>query len=119
MLEVSVARAGERLQALGHRGSLVSPAGDQQDRVVTGDRADHVGVAGLVDGGGEVVGRTWWGAEDDEVDGSGGRDQQLLAGPSQPGRGRIADGADRGHLTALSRGGIHEGASAADLDGAE
>ena len=45
---------------------------DEQDRVVAGDGADHLGVAGLVDGRGEVVGGARRGAQHDEVDGGRG-----------------------------------------------
>ena len=86
-------------------------AGDDEDGVVAGDRAEDVGQLGLVEGGGEELRGARRGAQDDEVGAGLGADEQLAAQPGQPlGRGVAAAGRGEPAVAALARDGVDEGA---------
>ncbi len=81
--------------------------------VVAGDGAEHLGQAGAVEGGGDDVGRAGRGAQDDEVAGVGDLDDPVAEHPAEVVlggalvRGQLGDGVD----------GLAAGDP--DLDGAE
>jgi hypothetical protein len=84
---------------------------DDQEGVVAGDGAEHLGQLGLVEAGGEVLGGAGRGAQHDQVGAGLGRHEQLAAQLGQAGlAGGGLGGRHRSPVAALGRYGVHQGA---------
>ncbi len=88
-------RAGHRL------------ARDHQNGVIPGDGADHLGQRGAVDGTGQVVGRTRWGAQDGQVGTGVSGYQQLTEQPRYP----LGAAGDAAHRAAVLGHDVHPAAA--------
>ena len=88
---------GERAEAVGQGRSAVGLAGDDEQSVVPRDRAQDVGEADLVQGGGEELRGAGRRAQDGEVGAALGVGEQVGQQPGEPGR-RGLRGSQRGVL---------------------